>query len=106
MIIPSNSDVSAFDYTEIDQGLNLWSELFPMIDKEISILTTVAQEMQECSGKKTKFKCFVHRHRRLEREKYVDILMKIAQRVNDVEEKATTCIKEARTQLKKVLCRS
>ena len=29
--------------------------------------------------------------------------MKIAMRVNDVEEKATTCIKEARTQLKKVL---
>jgi len=28
--------------------------------------------------------------------------MKIAVRVNDVEEKATTCIKEARTQLKKV----
>jgi hypothetical protein len=29
--------------------------------------------------------------------------MKIAVRVNDVEDKATTCIKEARTQLKKVL---
>ena len=29
--------------------------------------------------------------------------MKIAMRVNDVEDKATTCIKEARTQLKKVL---
>ena len=28
--------------------------------------------------------------------------MKIAVRVNDVEDKATTCIKEARTQLKKV----
>jgi hypothetical protein len=28
--------------------------------------------------------------------------MNIAVRVNDVEEKATTCIKEARTQLKKV----
>jgi len=28
--------------------------------------------------------------------------MKIAVRVNDVEEKATTCIKEARIRLKKV----
>lgn len=37
-----------------------------------------------------------------ESEKYVDALMKIAARINDVEEKATTCIKEARQQLKKV----
>ena len=29
--------------------------------------------------------------------------MKIAVRVNDVEDKATTCIKEARAQLKKVV---
>jgi hypothetical protein len=38
----------------------------------------------------------------LDRQKYVDALMKMAVRVNDVEDKATTCIKEARTQLKKV----
>ncbi len=38
----------------------------------------------------------------LDHEKYVDALMKIAVRVNDVEDKATTCIKEARIQLKKV----
>lgn len=51
MMVPSNADGSTLDYTEIDQGLNLWSDLFPMIEKEIGILTTVAQEMQECSGK-------------------------------------------------------
>ncbi|CAF1091476.1 unnamed protein product [Rotaria sordida] len=78
-------DNCVLDYTEIDQGLNLWSEIFPLIEKQIVTLTSVAQEMQECS----------------ERQKYVDALMKIAVRVNDVEEKATTCIKEARTQLKK-----
>jgi hypothetical protein len=39
----------------------------------------------------------------LERQKYVDALMKIAVRVNDAEDKATTCVKEARTQLKKVI---
>ncbi|CAF0925620.1 unnamed protein product [Adineta ricciae] len=56
-----------------------------MIEKQIATLTSVAQEMQECP----------------ESQKYVDALMKIAVRVNDVEEKATKCIKEARTQLKK-----
>ncbi|CAF1086553.1 unnamed protein product [Rotaria sp. Silwood1] len=81
----SNIDNCVLDYTEIDQGLNLWSEILPLIEKQIVTLTTVAQEMQECP----------------ERQKYVDALMKIAVRVNDVEEKATTCIKEARTQLKK-----
>ncbi|CAF4244395.1 unnamed protein product, partial [Adineta steineri] len=79
------TDISLLDYTEIDQSLNLWSDIFPIIEKQIVTLTTVAQEMQECP----------------ERQKYVDALMKIAMRVNDVEDKATTCIKEARTQLKK-----
>jgi len=83
-VIPT-TDVSLLDYTEIDQGLNLWSEIFPMIEKQIVTLTNVAQEMQECP----------------DHQKYVDVLMKIAIRVNDIEEKATTCIKEARTQLKK-----
>jgi hypothetical protein len=46
-------DFLSLDYTEIDQGLNLWSELFPMIEKEIITLTAVAQEMQECSGNRT-----------------------------------------------------
>lgn len=41
------------DYTEIDQGLNLWSEILPMIEKQILTLTNVAQEMQECSGNLT-----------------------------------------------------
>ena len=41
---------SLLDYTDIDQGLNLWSEIFPMIEKEIVTLTAVAQEMQECPG--------------------------------------------------------
>lgn len=44
-------DLPLLDYTEIDQGLNLWSEIFPMIEKQIGTLTTVAQEMQECPGK-------------------------------------------------------
>lgn len=44
-------DLPLLDYTEIDQGLNLWSEIFPMIEKQIATLTTVAQEMQECPGK-------------------------------------------------------
>ncbi len=48
-IIP-RSDMSLLDYTEIDQGLNLWSEILPMIEKQIATLTTVAQEMQECPG--------------------------------------------------------
>jgi hypothetical protein len=48
-VIPT-SDSSLLDYTEIDQGLNLWSEIFPMIEKQIVTLTTVAQEMQECPG--------------------------------------------------------
>jgi hypothetical protein len=43
--------VISLDFTEIDQGLNLWSEIFPMIEKEIATLTSVAQEMQECPGK-------------------------------------------------------
>ncbi|CAF3123404.1 unnamed protein product [Rotaria socialis] len=80
------TDNYVLDYTEIDQGLNLWSEILPIIEKQIVTLTNVAQEMQECP----------------ERQKYVDALTKIAVRVNDVEDKATTCIKEARTQLKKI----
>jgi hypothetical protein len=44
------SDSFLLDYTEIDQGLNLWSEILPMIEKQILTLTTVAQEMQECPG--------------------------------------------------------
>jgi len=44
-------DLPLLDYTEIDQGLKLWSEIFPMIEKQIETLTTVAQEMQECPGK-------------------------------------------------------
>jgi len=48
-VIPTN-DISLLDYTEIDQGLNLWSEILPMIEKQIVTLTTVAQEMQECPG--------------------------------------------------------
>ncbi|UJR37185.1 hypothetical protein I4U23_029893 [Adineta vaga] len=83
-IIPT-TDSSSIDYTEIDQTINLWSEIFPMIEKQIATLTSVAQEMQECP----------------ESQKYVDVLMKIAVRVNDVEDKATKCIKDARTQLKK-----
>ena len=47
--IPS-TDAALLDYTEIDQSLNLWSEIFPMIEREISTLTTVAQEMQDCAG--------------------------------------------------------
>lgn len=47
--IPS-TDAALLDYTEIDQSLNLWSEIFPMIEKEITTLTTVAQEMQDCAG--------------------------------------------------------
>ena len=43
-------DSCPLDYTEIDQGLNLWSEILPMIEKQIITLTTVAQEMQECPG--------------------------------------------------------
>jgi hypothetical protein len=49
MVMPS-TDISLLDYTEIDQGLNLWSEILPMIEKQIATLTTVAQEMQECPG--------------------------------------------------------
>jgi hypothetical protein len=49
-VIPT-SDSSLLDYTEIDQGLNLWSEILPMIEKQIATLTTVAQEMQECPGR-------------------------------------------------------
>lgn len=56
-----------------------------MIEKEIVTLTAVAQEMQECP----------------ERQKYVEALMNIARRINDVEDKASSCIKEARLQLKK-----
>ena len=48
-IMPT-TDVSLLDYTEIDQGLNLWSEILPMIEKQIATLTSVAQEMQECPG--------------------------------------------------------
>ena len=48
-LVPSN-DIALLDYTEIDQGLNLWSEILPMIEKQIVTLTTVAQEMQECPG--------------------------------------------------------
>jgi len=44
------TDASLLDYTEIDQGINLWSEILPMIEKQIVTLTTVAQEMQECPG--------------------------------------------------------
>ncbi|CAF5146483.1 unnamed protein product, partial [Rotaria magnacalcarata] len=83
-IMPT-TDNYVLDYTEIDQGLNLWSEILPIIEKQIVTLTNVAQEMQECP----------------ERQKYVNALTEIAVRVNDVEDKATTCIKEARTQLKK-----
>ena len=49
-LLMSTSDISLLDYTEIDQGLNLWSEILPMIEKQILTLTTVAQEMQECPG--------------------------------------------------------
>ncbi|CAF2611624.1 unnamed protein product [Rotaria sp. Silwood2] len=99
-------DNCVLDYTEIDQGLNLWSEILPLIEKQIVTLTTVAQEMQECPGNLIKsFIIFISVFFVLfpfkERQKYVDALMKIAVRVNDVEEKSTTCIKEARTQLKK-----
>jgi hypothetical protein len=48
-VIPT-TDMSLLDYTEIDQSLNLWSEILPMIEKQIGTLTTVAQEMQECPG--------------------------------------------------------
>jgi len=48
-VIPT-TDISLLDYTEIDQGLNLWSEILPMIEKQIVTLTTVAQEIQECPG--------------------------------------------------------
>ena len=54
---PSSSSAAAsslLDYTDIDQGLNLWSEIFPMIEKEIVTLTAVAQEMQECPGNERK----------------------------------------------------
>ena len=47
--MPTN-ELALLDYTEIDQGLNLWSEILPMIEKQIVTLTTVAQEMQECPG--------------------------------------------------------
>ncbi|CAF1688506.1 unnamed protein product, partial [Adineta ricciae] len=46
-ILPT-TDASAIDYTEIDQAINLWSDIFPMIEKQIATLTSVAQEMQEC----------------------------------------------------------
>lgn len=116
----STNENIPLDLTEIEQSLNLWSELFPMIEKEILTLTNVAQEMQECSGKDgptdrsityEEGKKGIERISSLflmflflpsESEKYVDALMKIAARINDVEEKATTCIKEARQQLKKV----
>lgn len=49
-IVVQNNDLDLLDYTEIDQGLNLWSEILPMIEKQIVTLTTVAQEMQECPG--------------------------------------------------------
>jgi hypothetical protein len=97
------SDISLLDYTEIDQGLNLWSEILPMIEKQILTLTTVAQEMQECPGNYLQLDFILFYYRLfLDRQKYIEALMKIAVRVNDVEDKATTCIKEARTQLKKV----
>lgn len=104
ILAPSN-DLDLLDYTEIDQGLNLWSEILPMIEKQIVTLTTVAQEMQECPGNHSiQFVRFSFDNPYcLDREKYVDALMKIAVRVNDVEDKATACIKEARTQLKKVI---
>ena len=79
-----------------------------MIEKEIVTLTAVAQEMQECPGNERKnlpraldgadkIPFFL-----VERQKYVEALMKIARRINDVEDKASSCIKEARLQLKKV----
>ena len=49
-IVVQNNDLDLLDYTEIDQGLNLWSEILPMIEKQIVTLTMVAQEMQECPG--------------------------------------------------------
>ncbi|CAF4406016.1 unnamed protein product, partial [Rotaria magnacalcarata] len=64
------TDNYVLDYTEIDQGLNLWSEILPIIEKQIVTLTNVAQEMQECP----------------ERQKYVNALTEIAVRVNDVED--------------------
>ncbi|CAF4405733.1 unnamed protein product [Rotaria sp. Silwood2] len=89
-------DNCVLDYTEIDQGLNLWSEILPLIEKQIVTLTTVAQEMQECPGNLIKsFIIFISVFFVLfpfkERQKYVDALMKIATKLidknNDTQEK-------------------
>lgn len=49
-LLTQTMDNAVLDYTDIDQGLNLWSEIFPLIEKQIGTLTSVAQEMQECHG--------------------------------------------------------
>ncbi|CAF1526329.1 unnamed protein product [Didymodactylos carnosus] len=73
------------NYVEIDQSLCLWEDLFPLVESHITGLTNIAQEMQESA----------------EQQKYVQELLNIAIRFNDSEEKARTCLKEARRNLKK-----